>query len=510
MNTPTDVIDIQELSRRFLHISPGATLANNIYLVYPDIDSFHGLPYHSGIASIAAVLKSEGYKVKVKCVTSENQYSEVIQEVLEFQPAVVGFTTVETQFGYVQEMAALIKVAHPCVTVVGGTHITLWPQSMLESDSIGLDCGMRGEAEHPFLDLIRKVQAGEDYHSVDNTCYKDPKTGDIVQNPLRPLDPDLANMPHPATEVFDFQGIIHRNKLAVFHFNRGCPYPCTYCSAQQLAREYGSVKDGLRKRSVDNVLEQIKLTLERYDVPSDTLLLFSDDLFTLHKDWLYELLPRYEAEIGRPFWSTARSNTASHEQFDRLKSAGCKTIMMAIESGNDFIRNKVMKRNVSRKVMFHSFELANKFGLRTCSPCVIGVPGETPEHVEDSLNTVAQLNVTDKACNIFFPYQGTPLRKVCDDNGYLPEKYTVRVKERKESVLDLPTISKEQIRYYNDNWEKLLLEKMGERYPIKRRALDIMVKATDNVLGKKVRSFTNDIKPLRQIKNKVKETLSRH
>jgi flavorubredoxin len=125
MNICDDIVDIQNLSKRFLNVRSGDSLASSVYLVYPDIDSFHGLPYHSGIASIAAVLKSEGYKVKVKCVTSESQYSEVVEEVLEFQPAVVGFTTVETQFGYVQEMAALIKVSHPCITVVGGTHITL-------------------------------------------------------------------------------------------------------------------------------------------------------------------------------------------------------------------------------------------------------------------------------------------------------------------------------------------------------------------------------------------------
>ncbi len=509
MDTSVDIIDIQNLSKRFLNVRPGVSLASNVYLVYPDIDSFHGLPYHSGIASIAAVLKSEGYKVKVKCVTSESQYSEVVEEVLEFQPAVVGFTTVETQFGYVQEMAALIKASHPCITVVGGTHITLWPQALLEKDSIGLDCGMRGEAEFPFVDLIRRVQKGEDYHGIDNVCYKDPKIENLAQNPLRPLDPDLGNMPNPATEVFDFQGIIDNNKMAIFHFNRGCPYPCTYCSAQQLAREYGSIKDGMRRRSVDNVMEQIKSTLNRYNVPSDTLLLFSDDLFTLHQGWLYELLPRYEAEIGRPFWSTARSNTASHEQFDRLKSAGCETIMMAIESGNDYIRNTVMKRNVSRKVMFNSFELANKFGLRTCSPCVIGVPGETPEHIEDSLNTVAQLNVTDKACNTFFPYQGTPLRKICDDNGYIPKEFNKMGKERKGSILDLPTISKAQIQYYHDNWANLLTARMGVKHSIKKRSLGLMVSATDNFLGKKVKGVIDQIKPLRQMKNKLRKTLEK-
>tara|TARA_B100000686_G_scaffold130676_1_gene137710 strand:- start:708 stop:2234 length:1527 start_codon:yes stop_codon:yes gene_type:complete len=499
---------VNEVSGKFLHVTPGKLLSKNIYLIYPDINSWHGLPYHSGLASLAAVLKDGGYNVRVKYFCSEDQQNEIINEILEFQPSVVGFTTVETQFGYVQELATLIKEKHPCVTVVGGTHISLWPQSMLEEGSISLDCGMRGEAEYPFLDFVKKVELGEDYHNIDNVCYKDPKSGNLVQNPLRPLVQDLATIPHPAVEVFDYQEIINEHQVALFHFNRGCPYPCTYCSAQDLARQYGSIKEGMRQRPVDNVIEEIKLTIERYDVPQDTLLLFTDDLFTLNKTWLNEFLDRYGTEIGRPFWSTARSNTASEEQFDRLKSSGCNTIMMAIESGNDYIRNKVMKRNISRKVMFRSFELAERFALKTCSPCVIGVPEETPEHIEDSLDTVAQLNVTQKGVNIFYPYQGTPLRKVCDENGYLPDIFQTAVKERRESVLKLPTLSSKEIQYYHDNWERLLYKRMGIRQNIGFQFKDLYHKITDNPLGEKAKHFINHNKHTKKLKEGVMTALA--
>jgi len=37
-------VDIQELSKEFLDVRLGASLPKNVYLVYSDIDSFHGLP----------------------------------------------------------------------------------------------------------------------------------------------------------------------------------------------------------------------------------------------------------------------------------------------------------------------------------------------------------------------------------------------------------------------------------------------------------------------------------
>ena len=227
----------------------------------------------------------------------------------------------------------------------------------------------------------------------------------------------------------------------------------------------------------------------------------------MYKDWLYEFLDLYESEIARPFWSTARSNTASDEQFDRLKSAGCRTIMMAVESGNDFIRNKVMKRNVSRKVMFNSFELANKYKLRTCSPCVIGVPFETPEMVEDSLDTISQLNITEKGVNVFFPYRGTPLRTVCEENNMLPDFTKVRAIERKESILNLPTIKKGEIQYYHDNWERLILKRMGTRNRFGSMCKDIYLNVTNNPIGQKAKHIINHNSYTRKVKNGCKKAL---
>jgi anaerobic magnesium-protoporphyrin IX monomethyl ester cyclase len=500
-------INLPEISHSFLRVRSGKQLSKSVYLVYPDFDSWHGLPYHAGIASLGATLQAHGYTVKVKYICDRKEYPVIMQEVLDLQPAVVGFTTVETQYGYVQEMAAMIKEQYPCITVVGGSHITLYPEALLEDHSESLDCGMRGECEGPFLDLCEKVRQGEEFRDIENVCFIHPQKGGLVQNSLRPLEQDLGKLPFPATELFDYQEIINENQMALFHFNRGCPYPCTYCSAQKLAKEYGTVKEGLRQMPARKAIDTIKFTLQKYDVPSDTLLLFSDDLFTMYKDWLYEFLDLYEVEIGRPFWSTARSNTASDEQFDRLKSAGCRTIMMAIESGNDFIRNKVMKRNISRKVMFNSFELADRYKIRTCSPCVIGVPFETSEMIEDSIDTVSQLNVTEKGVNIFFPYRGTPLRTVCEENNFLPDFTKVKAIERKESVLNLPTIKQKEIQYYHDNWERLILQRMGGRHNIGSKCKDIYLKLTDNPLGKKAKHFVDHNKSARKFKEATKEIL---
>jgi radical SAM superfamily enzyme YgiQ (UPF0313 family) len=480
----------------------------NVYLIYTDVWSYHGLPYHPGLASLAAVLRQHGHEVKVGYVTSREQYQDIVKEILDFQPGIVGFTTVESQFGYVQELATLVKEAHPsCTTVVGGTSITLGPEAVLEPKSAALDCGMRGESEYALLQMVDKIQRNEDYHGVNNLVYCHPVSGELIQNPLNPQIEALETIPHPSTEVFNYQQIIDQNNVALFHFSRGCPYPCTYCAARVLGLQYGPMKESIRQRSVDSTIEEIKLTLEKYNVPSSTLLMFTDDLFPLNKKWLYEFCDRYGREIARPFSCTARSNIVSPELFDRLKSAGCHKVHMSIESGNDFIRNQVMKRGISRKVLFQSFEWASQFDIKTCGPCIVGVPYETPDTVEDSIQTVAQLNVTDYGCNIFYPYKGTPLRKVCEDNGFMPDVLTENVHERFQSILNLPTITKEQILYYHENWERLVFGHKPLRQRVEHTLVTTYKAAIKTQVGSQIRSFVNKHHYTRAMKSNLKRVM---
>ena len=86
-----------------------------VYLVYPDVSTYHGLEYHPGLASIGAVLKDRGHEVKLGYVDRAHQFESLVNEVVDFEADVVGFTTVETQFIHVQRLAAMIKDRRDCV-----------------------------------------------------------------------------------------------------------------------------------------------------------------------------------------------------------------------------------------------------------------------------------------------------------------------------------------------------------------------------------------------------------
>jgi radical SAM superfamily enzyme YgiQ (UPF0313 family) len=241
-------------------------------------------------------------------------------------------------------------------------------------------------------------------------------------------------------------------------FNRGCPYNCAFCSNHVLASVYGKRANVTRRRSVDSCIAEIKAVSNQYKFD---IIQIWDDLFTSDRKWLYEFLDKYKAEFNKPFMCTTRSNLCDDDLFKRLKEGGCYKVHMSLESGNDFIRNKIMRRNISREAVIKSFNLADKYGIRVNASSIIGLPFETEDMIKETISLLSKLNIESPGVNIFYPYMGTRLREICEEYGLIERNRKYDIKERRESLLYLPHISKERLQYYHDHFEELVRRKEG-------------------------------------------------
>lgn len=433
-----------------------------IAFVLPDTESFHKLPIHFGIAYLSAVLKTHGFtRIKFFTVTSAAGYASVVSQIAAFRPAVVGFTSVQTQFHNVIALSAMLKRQCPsAVLVCGGTYPTIYPECLKEAAD--LDGIFRGECEQAFLSFVQTIRCGGDYRRTNNFCYYDRAAGRLVQNDLLPLVSDLDTLGHADKTIFNFQNVIASyGGIAPFMFNRGCPYNCAFCSNHALASVYGRNTNTTRRRSVASCVGEIEEAGRQYLFRAVHIW---DDLFTSDRAWLYDFLDQYKRAVGKPFMCTTRSNLCDDELFLRLKRSGCYKVHMSLESGNDFIRNQVMKRNISREKVIVSFRSARKHGIRVNASSIIGLPFETESMIRETVSLLGALGIEDVGVNVFYPYRGTRLREVCEQFGMITqgdEKAVAQVRERRESVLHLPHISKERLNYYCEHFEFLVRKAQG-------------------------------------------------
>jgi anaerobic magnesium-protoporphyrin IX monomethyl ester cyclase len=453
-----------------------------ILFVITNIDGLHEVPYSFGLSSIAAYAESKGHESKTVGIVTNEDWDDFRMEVHSFAPQVVGFTSVSSQFNAVCKAAEMVKsINENIVTVCGGVHITLNPGAIMATNRI--DYMFMGESEVAFGDFIDALEKGNDIHQINNLIYRG---GDAYKNnALNPLITNLDELPFPKKDHF-FKRFIVQNGHAPFFFSRGCPFSCSYCSNKSLAKVYGLKANTPRYRSVENALQEIKEARKQHDFQK---IWFLDDTFGLDKTWRDEFCEEYKREIGLPFICLLRVNIVNEKFIRELKGAGCYRIQFGIESGNEYIRNEVMKRNISTEQITRAFDLCRKYGLETASLNLIGLPGETEEMIWDTIKINRRIKPTSSYANIFFPYRGTPLGDWCFENNWVDEKrFKMPTKERRETVLNFPEDHMQKLQYFQEKWEVLV-----DPYNVMKRGKNMLRKypSVFNRAKKVYRMFKN-------------------
>ena len=317
-------------------------------LVYPDYtdrDSTRkvsGGNYSEGLASISAVLKQGGHDVKLLHLLNlhtEEDYKRRLREAGEFD--IVGFSIRTTAFPDCIEYIKWTKELCPDVFIVCGSyHPTLVPDEVLAVD--GVDCVCVGDGEYAELELCDKMRDGEDYTNVESLYFK-LDDGSFKHNPIRPLFSDLDRLPIPDFELFDYDNL-ESSKVgtAIVIVSRGCFYNCTYCGNGNFRKVYPNKKIYARFRSPENAILYLKTLLSRH--PQIKFINFRDAIFNMFPDWFDRFIDMYKEEIGLPCTGNIRFDILTEETVKRMKDAGFYTIDMGLESGDQEMRFKYLRR----------------------------------------------------------------------------------------------------------------------------------------------------------------------
>ena len=394
-----------------------------------------------GVLHLSSVLEEARHEVRLCIVNQEDP----IEAVREFKPGIVGYSVTTGLQHYYLQLNRGIKEKSDVFSVFGGPHPTFFPE-MIEEE--GVDGICIGEGEGAILDLAAALENGSLEPNIQNWWFK--LNGEVVRNAVRPYIEDLDTLPFPDRELVYSQHRPTRNsKIKHFFSGRGCPYDCTYCFNHALFEIYKGLGRRARKRSVDVVLEEISHVRERYPL---AFVVFLDDTFTIRGDWMAEFAEKYPGRIGLPFFCNVRANLVTEELVEQLRQAGCVSVGMGIEAGNDRIRNEVLQRNMSKEQILGACQLLRGAGINVMSTNMVGLP---TGGLEDDLETL-KLNIKCRPAFanafIFQPYPRTQLGELARREGLLEgTSDEISASAWDNSVLRFPPGEKRQI----ENLQKL-------------------------------------------------------
>ncbi|OFW57385.1 MAG: hypothetical protein A2W01_07040 [Candidatus Solincola sediminis] len=394
-----------------------------------------------GISYISSVLKEEGHRTAL-LVVSPDSVERVEKRIAEFDPGLICFTSVFTEFHIIQQAMARSRKAFPGVfAVLGGPHATLNPEECLKEP---VDAVCVGEGEFATLELAKQSEAGKRPHGIPNLYIKK-ADGSVERNKPRPFIEDLDSLPFPDRDMWLpwVSNPFSRPSLLV---GRGCPFQCTYCCNHALRH----VAEGkyVRLRSPANIVAELENMKGANPYLGEVYL--EVETLGVKMEWaleLCDLLRDFNAtkEIPVVFGTNLRvtPNRDYNKLFAALASSNFRFVNIGLESGSERVRREILNRRYSNRDIENAVETARKHGLQVGFYNLIGLPGETKADFKETVkvNRICQPDWFLTA--VFFPYPGTKLHDTCSETGLLDQGLDTDL-ERRKPILELPGFTKRQ------------------------------------------------------------------
>lgn len=389
--------------------------------------------YYRGRESLAieylsAVLKNAGHRVELifdPGMDNTNYYHNrllrffsnkdlLLEKAVRFSPDLIAFSSTTNEYPYVCQMAAKLKEKVRAPVIVGGIHPTSVPDFVLSNPDIDMIC--RGEGEEALLELVNLMSEGRDFYGTRNIWFKK-DNGTIIRNELRPLIEDLDALPFPDKDLF-FKYGCGTSEISIMS-GKGCLFNCTYCFQHFWRKLYAGKGMSLRRRSVKNVIEELKIYKKNIRPKS---VCFEDDLFVTDKLWLEEFSYAYAKEIDLPFFCNISPTMIDKEVAFLLKKAGCHHLYVGIDATNESIRRTVLKRNTPEEEIKKNIKILKDFGIPVELSMIFGWPQETPEDMWDGVRLVDELRPAQVQAHTLHPYPETEILEYCRASGLVDEE----------------------------------------------------------------------------------------
>lgn len=361
-----------------------------------------------GLAYIASVLESEGEEVRIiDSLVEDLSLNDVRKVISKWSPDLVGVSSITSNFYDALEVARVAKELG-CKVVMGGVHVTFKDVETLKSFPY-VDFVVRGEGEYTTLDLVRALERNVEPKKVLGLTYR---SGDVIKkNPPRPFIRDLDGLPLPAYHLLPMEKYVSEGeRYATMITSRGCPFSCTFCSSSRICGKKW------RGRNAEKVADELELLTEEYNVRTVE---FLDDTFTLNKRRAEEICDELvKRKIDVPWACSSRVDTINAKLASKLKRAKCFVVYLGVESGSQRILN-LMRKGITISQAEKAVRLMKKVGLEVLTSFILGMPSETVEEAEKTIDFAVKLNPEYAQFTIATPYPGTELYDYAEKNDML-------------------------------------------------------------------------------------------
>jgi hopanoid biosynthesis associated radical SAM protein HpnJ len=306
--------------------------------------------------------------------------------------------------------AERLKAENPNLKIgLIGAKVAVEPEKSLIAGS-AIDFVARNEFDF----TIKEVAEDRPLSEITGISWRN-REGVIIHNEDREVLENMDSLPW-VTPVYKRDLVIEKyfggylkHPYISFYTGRGCKSRCTFCLWPQTVGGHR-----YRVRSVEDVVAEVKWAREA--MPQVKEFFFDDDTLT-------DNLPRVEAiarELGKigVTWSCNAKANVPRRTLEILKDNGLRLLLVGYESGNQKILHNI-KKGLLVEVARRFTKDCHELGIVIHGTFILGLPGETKETIQETLNFAKEINPHTIQVSLAAPYPGTFLYRQAKENNWL-------------------------------------------------------------------------------------------
>jgi anaerobic magnesium-protoporphyrin IX monomethyl ester cyclase len=370
------------------------------------------------LAMIAGSLIEENVEVCIAdCMLMQREEvpSRIREGISRFKPDLVGVTSTTPLF---HEAIQVAEIARGCsrdvVTILGGPHASALPAESLRQSSF--DAVVVGEGEK----AVKTIARNNSIAGIRGVYSRqDLDGGQLTGAAERADEIPIDQLPMPALHLFNARDytcpkvISRNNPVGPIEMSRGCIFNCSFCNKNIHGKNF-------RIKTPERIIEELRV-MKRLGYNEFHVL---DDQFTTDIAKAKSICEAILKSGIRMPWNLrtgVRVDRIDREFLSLAKRAGCYQVGVGFESGNQGCLDRVAK-GIRIEQSVRAVEMIKREGIELVGFFMLGLPGETLETMEETIQFAIKLDPDYAKATVLVPFPGTRIYQEFEREGRIKTK----------------------------------------------------------------------------------------
>lgn len=345
-------------------------MKNKILLYFPDTGGYNFTPPYELLFQANAIKNSQ-----FELIFADSRKDEIYQIfdlhkeelLLLIVSTLIKYTSITITPQYIDGLKIAEYAKNNCgvLTLWTGLAATIQTDNIINKEYN--DFVLKGISENKLNDIIDCIKHEKSFSTIKSLVYK--KDGLVIKNDNDKYFNSLNDYGNFDLSCIDLKPYIHNNTLD-YIASTGCINECSFCSVPYIYKRHWN------HNSIQNIISHLEHIFDHY--PEIKIIHFRDDNFLVNKTFVFELFRKLEEKKIYFIWSAQTSVNVlkkySDEELKELKSRGCNNISIGVESGDNYILEKVTKLKTTKTASKEQIKRLIKSDITVSVTSIISFP----------------------------------------------------------------------------------------------------------------------------------------